>query len=72
MILFKSCSNYIATFLKTPAVYRPELPVLYSSFPVMGDSVGGSSKKDDIYVYIYMINSVVQQKLTLYCKALIL
>ena len=28
MILFKSCSNYIATFLKTPAVYRTELPVL--------------------------------------------
>ena len=35
MILFQSCSNPIATFRKTPAGYRIELPVLYSSFPFM-------------------------------------
>ena len=35
-------------------------------------SVGGISEKERIYVYIYMIHLVVQQKVTQHCKAVIL
>ena len=35
----------------------------------MGSGVGGRSKREEIYVYIWLIDFVVQQKLTQHCKA---
>ena len=35
----------------------------------MGSGVGGRSKREEIYVYIWLIHFVVQQKLTQHCKA---
>ena len=37
-----------------------------------GGTVGGRSKREGIYVYIWLIHFVVQQKLTQHCKATIL
>ena len=34
--------------------------------------MGGRSKKEGIYVYIWLIHFVVQQKLTQHCKVIIL
>ena len=36
-----------------------------------GGGVGGRSKREGIYVYLQLIHSVVQQKLTQRCKATI-
>ena len=33
--------------------------------------VGGRSKRERIYVYIWLIHVIVQQKLTQHCKAII-
>ena len=38
----------------------------------MGKALGRRLKKDGIYVYIQLIHSVVQQKLTQHCKATML
>ena len=37
-----------------------------------GDKVGGRSKREVIYVYIYLIHFTLEQKLTKHCKAIIL
>ena len=34
--------------------------------------IGGKSKKEGIYVYIWLIHFILQQKLTQHCKATIL
>ena len=34
--------------------------------------VGGRLKREGIYVYLWLIHAVVQQKLTQHCKAVIL
>ena len=34
--------------------------------------VGGRLKREGIYVYIYLIHVVIQQKLIQYCKAILL
>ena len=37
----------------------------------MDVGVGGRSKREGLYVYIELIHSTVQQKLTEHCKAII-
>ena len=37
----------------------------------MGGGVGGRLKSERIYVHMYVIHMVIQQKLTQHCKAII-
>ena len=39
---------------------------------MIGEVVGGRSKREGIYVYVWLIHFLVQQKLTQYCKAIII
>ena len=38
----------------------------------MGGGVGGRLKRKEIYVYLWLIHVVVQQKLAQHCKAIVL